>query len=755
MMYEIFMDATRLWMHGLQELTIYDTEFEQEINKAGSLKFTMPPEHLLYNDLKKLSTTISLHDTDGNVVWTGRILNDSRNFYNQKEVYCEGAFGFLNDSMQEPVDEDNAYDLTIPEYFSELIETHNQQVGGMRGFTVGECTIDGNITVERSGYDNTISIIEQLLEDYGGFIKITYDSDGAATIHYVEDYQELSTQPIKFGVNLLDFTNELDASEICTVLYATGQAGEDSEDVFTVYTDEESASIYGNIARHEDFGEVADEADLVVKCQEYFASGKGRLSDTIELKAADLSLIDGGVDQIHLGDIVHITSKPHDMNAVYRCTKLSFALENPADAEYTFGEMVKGLSDQQLEMLGMMDDGMAPISGIEIAEITRESPFEVENATSTSTTTTTTSDSGETTTTTSSASTIVTNVGQTTAYFSDDVLMVPVDTTYRGHPVTSCSEQDRRGIIQTIYGEQGMSLGGSILVAQAIRDTFDYFDDSVYAPYNADHAVSMTWRHVVDKHFSIHVGADYYLTGQDANLDSPDYSVAIEAYDYVFVQGKSGVHHRIFYCLDASKNLGMDFWEKAAYFSSGQNIGYPIYAWSTTLFDTFQGDPVWVSGNREIDTHDGYYINSKSELNSHVATPGNPEAEDCTPTTVTVIPSDAAKSSNTALMRELLAVRFWYGLLGSTPVEAQGKIKKVSEATAENGARWYGNITFDEVLVLKQRLDNGETTVDYDALNTLLASKEYMDSNLETWMTCAVTPNGYDNATGHWSGTRI
>ncbi|MBO7450647.1 MAG: hypothetical protein J6U54_09780 [Clostridiales bacterium] len=95
----------------------YNISMEKEISRAGSLSFTIPPRHPLYNSIIPLGTTIALTTAEstpsggeasqeeaviGHVLWIGRVLTVERNFNLEKNISCEGALAFLNDIMVRP-----------------------------------------------------------------------------------------------------------------------------------------------------------------------------------------------------------------------------------------------------------------------------------------------------------------------------------------------------------------------------------------------------------------------------------------------------------------------------------------------------------------------------------------------------------------------------------------------------------------------------------------------------------------------------
>ena len=59
----------------------------------------MPPTHPAYDKIRKLKSVITLYQ-DGEWVFSGRVLNDEKNFYNIKQISVEGELGYLNDSNQ-------------------------------------------------------------------------------------------------------------------------------------------------------------------------------------------------------------------------------------------------------------------------------------------------------------------------------------------------------------------------------------------------------------------------------------------------------------------------------------------------------------------------------------------------------------------------------------------------------------------------------------------------------------------------------
>jgi len=102
-MYTISCDGNLLYSPLLSDggYTVLSPKLTLELNKAGSLTFTLPPTNPMYDSISKLTSVITV-DQDGETIWRGRELNYTRDFYNRKAEYCEGELAMLNDSIIRP-----------------------------------------------------------------------------------------------------------------------------------------------------------------------------------------------------------------------------------------------------------------------------------------------------------------------------------------------------------------------------------------------------------------------------------------------------------------------------------------------------------------------------------------------------------------------------------------------------------------------------------------------------------------------------
>ena len=329
-------------------------KLEQDINKAGSATFVLPPGNVMHGSLERLKTIITV-EQDGEQLFRGRVMETEGDTYNQKRVYCEGDRAFLLDSMQTPY----YYSGTVRGLFEQLITNHNSMVDVEKQFVIGEVTAvaDGETTeVECTIYASTFSEIEErLLNAYGGYLR-TRTVGNTHYIDWVKTYGELNTQPIEFTVNLLELTDNMDASDVFTCLIPLGasEIGEDGEYTEPVsiasvnnglnyIQDDEAVAKYGKIWRSKTWGYEEDPAKLLEKAREYLKTGVAL--ETITLKAIDMHFTDGNVKPIRIGDRVYIISNPHGIAKLMLCSHIEIDLLNPENTLYTFGERPRTLTE--------------------------------------------------------------------------------------------------------------------------------------------------------------------------------------------------------------------------------------------------------------------------------------------------------------------------------------------------------------------------------------------------------------------------
>lgn len=367
-MWSIYNGSDLIYDPRLQDYKLTAAELSQELNKADKLQFTIYPQHPSISTLKRLKSTIEA-ENDGTTKFRGRMLDDTIGWHNQKNVICEGALAWLNDSVQRPfqfpLDADHA---TPADYFAFLINRHNAQEPADRQFVVGTVTVtDQNNYIDRSDteYSSTMKLIKEgLLDKLGGYLWPRYE-EGVTYLDYLADFSVLANQPVQFGLNMLSLETKKSGGEICTAILPLGATNEETDEPLTIscledYTTDdickEGDIIYSKTAE-EQYGariikvvtwdDVTIAANLLTKAAAQLAQDR-QLPATVTLTAADLSAAGYDYNTFSLGTYVNIVDDvhaPHELLARYLVTKLGRDLLNPAQNKLTLGATTYSLTE--------------------------------------------------------------------------------------------------------------------------------------------------------------------------------------------------------------------------------------------------------------------------------------------------------------------------------------------------------------------------------------------------------------------------
>ena len=372
-MYRVYCDGLTLYNDKLENLRILNPAVELEENKTGSFTFGLPPDHPCYNLINKLKSLITVYQDDY-LLFRGRVLDDTIGWHKQKTVTCEGELSFLIDSIQRPYD----YSGTVSGYLNLLITRHNEQVEESKWFTVGNVTVtDANDYIVRSNIDHVDTWTElqkKLIDLLGGYIVVRHEGY-INYIDYLQDINLLSSQAITFGKNLLDLKRIRKGADIGTVVIPLGAKLLDAEgketdtrltiesvnDGLDYIVDEEAQAQYGSIVKTIIFDDVTEPQNLLTKGKAHLAQ-LVNLPETVELTAVDLATVGTAFSSFHLGTQVSVTSQPHGIDQLFRVSKLSISLLNPAANKLTLGGVflgfsgaIKGLTDGQGQILQVIE----------------------------------------------------------------------------------------------------------------------------------------------------------------------------------------------------------------------------------------------------------------------------------------------------------------------------------------------------------------------------------------------------------------
>lgn len=351
-MYRVYCNDSPLYDLRDEDLVLISPIVKIGENTAGSFEFSILPKHPHYEEVNELTSVITAYDGDEEI-FCGRVVEITKDLYNRKKVICEGELAYFNDSIQRPA---RYQGLTVRGYLETLVNIHNQQVknqGIDKTFKVGAVTVqDKNDYVYKyTNWESTLEVIKtDLLNTYGGYLRIRKEN-GVRYIDYLADYPNTNTQVIEFGLNLLDFTHDMVASDIVTAVIPLGARLEDVTEVEGldayltikdvnggvdyVYS-QEAVKSYGWIFKTVKWDDVHVADNLLRKGKEY-------LSDiqfaqiTLTVSAVDLHMLHVDMERIKVLDEIRVTSSPNGLDRFFPVSEMTIYLDKPSNNKLTLG----------------------------------------------------------------------------------------------------------------------------------------------------------------------------------------------------------------------------------------------------------------------------------------------------------------------------------------------------------------------------------------------------------------------------------
>ena len=363
-MYQITCNDEILYDVRLKNRLVLSPVLNLEVGKNGRLSFIVPPNNVMYNSIKQQKSIIKVLQIDkinGQYVNTelfrGILFSEKTNFYNRKQVECEGELSFFNDSIVRPY----SYEGDVGPLFQKYVNEHNSVVDVNKQFTPRRCTVvdpNGYITRANINYPSTkAEMKEKLLDILGGHFETGPNEDGTRWIDYLAEYEDVSSQKIEFGKNELDISQFITSEDVATRIVPLGKKNEKTGEYLTIKSvnngldylqDDSAVALFGIKEIQVVFDDVTLPENLKVKGQQVLQE---RINKTvsIEVNAADLHNLDVNIEAFRIGQYVRVISKPHGLDRLFLLSKLNLALDKPSSCSMTLGATFKSLTQKQIE----------------------------------------------------------------------------------------------------------------------------------------------------------------------------------------------------------------------------------------------------------------------------------------------------------------------------------------------------------------------------------------------------------------------
>lgn len=348
-MYKVLLNNTVFYDARVDDLALINAVLNREENAAGTFEFIVAPEHPRYEELESRALVTVLRDDA--ILWQGVIVEIQTSLYKEKTVHCDGELVYLNESILRP----KHYQGTTLQVFTEFINLHNAQVEPAKRFTLGMVTVTGRAINCYSNMESTMQCIkDHCIDTHGGVIRIRY-ADDKKYIDYLnaEDFRT-SNQPIKLGLNIKDYSSNLDNTDICSGVIPLGAKDEQTtlEGVETRLTiasvndgkdylvKDSSIEKYGYIYKVLEYDDITSPSALKTRGEEFLNITQYE-NVVINVSAVDLALVDYGVNAFDLSDQIRVISGPHGLNKIFSLTAQTLNLLAPQNDVFTLGKEEK------------------------------------------------------------------------------------------------------------------------------------------------------------------------------------------------------------------------------------------------------------------------------------------------------------------------------------------------------------------------------------------------------------------------------
>lgn len=353
-MYQVLIDGRDLYFPSDAEYAIYDSLLKLQLNDSGTFTCAVPPTNPEYGNIKNRKSMIQVLK-NGKEIFYGEVRGCEKDFYRTKQIYAVGELAFLFDSIQPQA---KYQDKTARQLLEIWLAEHNRQTEEKKHFYVGMVTVhDKNDSLYRfTNQETTLDCIRQkLCEKLGGYLRIRkVDGKRYLDLISLQEYGKVCEQPIEFGENLLDYAESTTANELYTCVIPKGARLEKSPiEGLEAYVDiksvndgkdylysPEAVAAYGWNRCVVSWDDVTIPENLKKKGEQWLKDNQFETL-TLNLTAADLSLLNVDMESFELGDYIPVFSTPHGMDRTFPVQSLELHLQNPAEDSLQLGNTLK------------------------------------------------------------------------------------------------------------------------------------------------------------------------------------------------------------------------------------------------------------------------------------------------------------------------------------------------------------------------------------------------------------------------------
>lgn len=366
-------NGVRTTVHGTQNTA----SLSEEVNLSSKLEFVVNYLDESFNNVfPKLTRVIAFDTVPSDVVFEGYVYSvtpkSTQSGEISKTVACVHILSKLNDAAVVGFEDDSGNISTMA---GRILGIYNANARDEDQIELGYCPIDGGHNEVVHIFSATcLDALTQLVVTDAGWSFRTRYYEGKWYLDISDDFGEMSDMDMIFGVNLIDISQELDASELYTRIIPIGGASHipdgfvnpqmsrlhDPEGMpLTLYNydrnnpdkiyvaNAELEKKYPIIAKVVQYDDIAatDDTDYHTAQGNLLSratNDAARLTDIVEsYKASALDLARAGYDfsLIELNKMYRIVNNKLDIDTYLQVTSKKTKYDNPAKCELTFGKV--------------------------------------------------------------------------------------------------------------------------------------------------------------------------------------------------------------------------------------------------------------------------------------------------------------------------------------------------------------------------------------------------------------------------------
>lgn len=360
---------------GDSEVKLASASINREVNSIDSLTGTIYPGNPGYSLITPFATKIEcVNLSTGETVFDGRIIQSSPEMDSDglvsRVITCEGYGGYLNDSLQNHVEE--THYSTLTSFVQTLLNVHNSKVEDYKKVYPGNITLQTFET--SSGVTKAIdrastweNLQNKLLDSFDGEMRVRRGSDGKLYLDYEVALGEVRATRIEIARNMQEASREVDFNSAITRLYVYGakltetvedengqQVEQETEERLTIasvnggkeYLDDAvGIETYGIIEGYVEFDDVTQVQNLLTKGQQYLGQLTA-LPVSHSITALDLSYLGLDYDDFKLHDSYPCYNPLIDLDETLEIVSQKIDINEPLNSSFDLGDSAFRLSGE-------------------------------------------------------------------------------------------------------------------------------------------------------------------------------------------------------------------------------------------------------------------------------------------------------------------------------------------------------------------------------------------------------------------------